>query len=414
MPTLPCRLFLAWVAFCLPLKLFMAATSSIASELADKANLEPVKFADLNGWRSHRALDVWPVFLRSCRHILTNAAPLRPAIAMSASLVEVCKKAELTPAPVSHRQARAILEDLFQPYAINHIPGQNPYEGGFLTGYYEPVVRGSMIATSEFTEPVFGRPTDLVSDVHEIGSVNLPAGITGARRTLSGKLEPYPERAMIENEGVLKAVPPLLWVRDGIELFMIQVQGSARIRLTDGRTIRLVYAGRNGQPYTSIGRILVEQGLIARDEMSLARLKTWVRANGQKPGEAGRLLMQQNKSYVFFRVESGLASKLGPIGGAGVPLTPMRSIAVDRSIWPYGLPFWIDAEIPWRERKLNKSVPLFQRLMVAQDTGSAIVGAARADIYFGSGSRAGRLAGNIRHPAKMFVLMPRVSGKTDE
>src|SRR5690606_33615812 len=125
MPTLPCRLFLAWVALCLSLKLFMAATSSIASELADKANLEPVKFADLNGWRSHRALDVWPVFLRSCRHILTNAAPLRPAIAMSASLVEVCKKAELTPAPVSHRQARAILEDLFQPYAINHIPGQN-------------------------------------------------------------------------------------------------------------------------------------------------------------------------------------------------------------------------------------------------------------------------------------------------
>src|SRR5262249_39588130 len=136
------------------------------------------------------------------------------------------------------------------------------------------------------------------------------------------------------------------WLRDGIEVFMVQVQGSARVRLDDGAELRLVYAGRNGRPYTSIGRILLAEGHMAEADMSLEGLKAWVRCAGQGAGEPGRHLMQRNESYVFFRSEA-TQGEAGPIGGQGLPLTPLRSIAVDRSVWHYGLPFWIDAELPW-------------------------------------------------------------------
>ena len=171
------------------------------------------------------------------------------------------------------------------------------------------------------------------------------------------------------------------------------MQGSARLRLADGRKARLVYDGRNGQPYTSIGRLLIEAGEIPEREMSLARLKAWLRANGLKPGDKGRAIMQRNASYVFFRLVEDVDPALGPIGGAGIALTPLRSIAVDRALWSYGLPFWIDAALPWESDELSP----FRRLMVAHDTGSAIVGPARADIFFGAGEAAGARAGAIRH-----------------
>jgi membrane-bound lytic murein transglycosylase A len=233
----------------------------------------------------------------------------------------------------------------------------------------------------------------------------------------------------------------LVWLRDAVEVFMIQVQGSAKVRLADGQWLRLVYAGRNGQPYTSIGRILVDEGHIHAADMSLAALKGWIRARGQKFGEPGRALMQQNRSYVFFAAQSCADLEEGPIGGAGVSLSPLRSIAVDRTIWSYGLPFWIEADIPWtrafssevdagsrkenaskqesrtsfrfhRNEKGSSGGPSpFRRLMIAQDTGSAILGPARADLYFGSGDEAGRLAAGIRHPARIVVLLPNAGGE---
>ena len=225
---------------------------------------------------------------------------------------------------------------------------------------------------------------------------------SGFRRTSAapgaprdGSLVPYADRAQIEAE----RRDPIVWVRDAVEAFLIQVQGSAQVEFPDRSRARLAYDGRNGLPYTSIGKILIETGKIAESDMSLASLKAWLRRDGAR----GLEVMRRNRSFVFFQLVEDFDPDLGPTAGAGVPLTPLRSIAVDRTVWAYGLPFWIDAELPWAD----ETPRLFRRLMIAQDTGSAIVGAARADLFFGSGERAGARAGAIRHPAEFVVLLPR-------
>lgn len=371
-----------------------------------RATLTAVAFNKIDGWRTERTLQSWKVFRHHCEWITKRQPSLRDAKAVTADIFKACENALSLPAPKTHAQAQKYFESLFQPYRIEHKPAANPYNQGFLTGYYEPVIDGSFEKSPRFSEPVLARPEDLVSDRKELAAAGLPDDVMGARRASSGSLEAYPVRADIDAGALTKQTRPLIWLRDGIELFMLQVQGSGRVRLPDGKIVRLVYDGRNGRPYTSIGRLLVERGMIAREDMSLARLKAWVRKSGQSPGQAGRLLMQENQSYVFFRIADDLPPEAGPVGGAGMPLTPLRSIAVDRNLWPYGLPFWIEADLPWRKAKTEK----FARLMIAQDTGSAILGAARADIFFGAGQRAGRLAGNIRHFGTFIVLLPRKNG----
>ena len=177
------------------------------------------------------------------------------------------------------------------------------------------------------------------------------------------------------------------------------MQGSARIRLNDGSVMRVAYAGRNGRPYTSIGRVLVQRGEMDLESMTLAKLMGWLKDN---PGPA-KDLMRQNQSYIFFREADELAPEDGPIGGSGIPLVPGRSLAVDRSLWAYGLPFWLEGELPF---SLEKAEPL-RRLMIAQDTGSAIVGPARGDFFFGSGEEAGVRAGLLRHTTRFVVLQPK-------
>ncbi|HSV01159.1 MAG TPA: MltA domain-containing protein, partial [Roseiarcus sp.] len=167
----------------------------------------------------------------------------------------------------------------------------------------------------------------------------------------------------------------------------------------DGSRARLAYDGRNGQPYTSIGKILIESGEIAEDAMSLMSLKAWLRRDGAR----GLDVMGRNRSFVFFKLVEDFDAGHGPVAGAGVALTPLRSIAIDRARWAYGLPLWIDAELPWADETLRP----FRRLMIAQDTGSAIVGPARADLFFGSGDEAGARAGAIRHRGEFVVLLPR-------
>ena len=171
-------------------------------------------------------------------------------------------------------------------------------------------------------------------------------GVTGARRRADGRLVPYDDRETIERA----RRDPIVWVRDAVEAFLIQVQGSAQVVFPDGGRARLAYDGRNGLPYTSIGRILIERGAIPEPDMSLAGLKAWLRSAGLGEGEAGLDLMRQNRSFVFFRLVADFDPALGPVAGAGVPLTPLRSIAVDRTLWSYGLPFWIEADLPWDGR----------------------------------------------------------------
>jgi membrane-bound lytic murein transglycosylase A len=275
-------------------------------------------------------------------------------------------------------------------------------ERAFFTGYFEPVVDGSPVQTPDFTAPILSRPPNLVtlSAADPLGSHHGP--LEAALRLADGSLIPCPERAAIEAGALAGDARPLVWLRDPVEVFIIQVQGSARVRLPDGRMLRLTYAGRNGWPYRSIGHILITEGHVPETEMSLARLKDWIRTNGQEAGQPGRALMQRNPSYVFFKGEDVCEEGLGSIGAQGVALSKLRSIAVDRSLWAYGLPFWIDASLPWR----GSGPAPFRRLMIAQDTGSAIVGPKRADIFVGSGEAAGRIAGDFRHHGEMIVLLP--------
>ena len=337
------------------------------------ARLHPVAFADLPGYAQDDHLSAFNVFRLSAQSIAQGAPELRNALPAPASLRVVCAVA-LHETIGSAAEARQFFESHFIPCRIE--TDERP--SAFLTGYYEPVVPGSLVRTEAFTEPVFARPPDL------------------------DQLSPYPTRAEIEATGLTR-FQPLVWLADAIEVFMIQVQGSAAVDLRDGRRVRLTYAGRNGQPYTSIGRALIEAGEIAPDEMSLARLKQWVRDSGQAPGEPGRALLHRNQSYIFFSMDESPARAQGPIGGAGVPLTPLRSVAVDRSLWPYGLPVFVDAVLPGADGGLSP----FQRLMIGQDTGSAILGPARLDLFMGSGDQAGVVAGNIRHRAGLYILLPR-------
>ena len=337
------------------------------------AHLRPVGFANLPGFAQDDHLAAIKVFLQSARSIAQGAPELRSALPAPQSLRAVCQLA-LQKTIGSAAEARRFFESHFIPCRIE--TGEVP--PAFLTGYYEPVVSGSLVRTPDFTEPVFARPVDL------------------------DQLFPYPARAQIEALGLAR-FQPVVWLADGIEVFMIHVQGSAAVDLPDGRRIRLTYAGRNGQPYSSIGRALIEAGEIAPDAMSLERLKQWVRDQGQAPGEPGRALLHRNRSYIFFSMDESPARAQGPIGGAGVPLTPLRSVAVDRGLWPYGLPVFVDAVLPGAGGALSP----FQRLMIGQDTGSAILGPARLDLFMGSGDQAGALAGNIRHRAGLYILLPR-------
>ena len=219
------------------------------------------------------------------------------------------------------------------------------------------------------------------------------------RRNADGALVPYYERGDIEN-GVFDGQRlEICWLRDPIDLFFIQIQGSGRVRLEDGTMLRINYDSHNGHPYTAIGRILIERGLVPREEMSMDRIRQWM----STAPDGGKELRSHNKSYVFFRI-TGLSDDYEPSGAQGVPLTPGRSIAVDKNLHVYGTPFYIEALLPIAASRADSG---FHRTMIAQDTGSAIIGPARADIYYGAGDEAGRIAGRFRHPGKFAMLIPR-------
>jgi membrane-bound lytic murein transglycosylase A len=378
-----------------------AHRSLVAAErqLEGRARLTLVDFAALDGFRDDRCLDALIAFQASARQALSGSPCLRPGVEPDPSLRQACRAA--LDVPSDERSARQFFETQFVPVRIVPVSAEQTSGSGFLTGYYEPEVEGSRQRTADWVEPILDRPDDLVTFPQN--EFPLGSGFAAGRRTFDRHLEPYPDRASIESGRIEDRTRPVVWLRDGIEAFMIHVQGSARVRLVDGGALRLTYAGRNGLPYTSIGRLLVEAGEIEAEAMTLARLKQWVRDAGQAPGQAGRSLMQRNRSYIFFTANEALDPAAGPIGAQSVSLSPLRSIAVDRGLWPYGTPFWISADLPWTSR----TVTLFRRLMIAQDTGSAILGPARADLFFGTGDACGTLAGGIRHEADMFVLLPK-------
>ena len=254
---------------------------------------------------------------------------------LQADLLAVCREALKTP-DLGKAEARLFFETHFQPFAVM------PHSGnGFLTGYYEPEFQGSRTPDAAYRVPLLDRPEDLVTIPQGETLPGLDQGLQAARRTKDG-YEPYPDRAAIEDGALGSLAKPIVYLREPGEAFIIHVQGSARIRLADGSVMRVAYAGRNGRPYTSIGRLLVQQGEMDLETMTLEKLMGWLKDHP----EPAKALMRQNRSYIFFREASELAPEDGPIGGAGTPLVPGRSLAVDRSLWAYGLPVWLDGQLP--------------------------------------------------------------------
>jgi membrane-bound lytic murein transglycosylase A len=362
----------------------LAALVAPASALAQPEGLSPVAFSELKSWARDDHAAAFATFSASCRAIRDDLPPSRPALPPSAALKAVCEHALALDEPDAVG-ARAFFEREFRPYRVGT---------GTLTGYYEPEIEGSREKTARFDTPLMARPAELVMFAEGETAPGVPPGLGAARRRPDGGLEAYPERAEIEDGALAGRGLELVWT-EPVDAFFVHIQGSTRVRLPDGTALRLAYDGRNGQKFTGIGRLLVERGALTKSGTTMASIRTWL---AQNPRE-GRDLMRENASYIFFRIDGSLKETDGPRGAQNVPLTPGRSIAVDRTLWSYGLPFWIEGRFPDGER--------IEKLVVAQDTGSAILGAARGDYFVGTGDAAGAVAGGMKQQTGFVVLLPR-------
>ncbi len=365
--------------------------------LPDSA-LEPIQWDKLNGWVADDHAAAFATFLGSCRPLLRAAPSEGEKRPMYFALQHVCDEA-LRAGRLTEQQARRFFETNFRPLSVTKLGDS----AGLLTGYYEPIVDGSRVPTGIFKVPIYRRPPDLVPPLNRAGP-GFPNRGRVLRRTPNGKLVPYYDRGEILDGALDGQHLEICWIKDQLDALLIQIQGSARVRLEDGTMLSINYDGHNGYPFVPIGRILIERNIIPRQEMSLERIREWMRANPKSVEE----ILRQDRSFVFFRI-TGLSNEREvvpreAVGAQGIPLTPGRSIAVDNSLHVYGTPIFIQAGLPLSSEKRTSN---FDRLIIAQDTGSAIVGPARADIYWGAGDQAGHLAGRIRHPGNFAMLVPR-------
>ena len=305
-----------------------------------------LKFSDLSGWDRDNHAEALRVFLITCGRLKNT------------NWVTVCQQAKKTD------NAKSFFEQNFVPILVEN--GADP----LFTGYFEPELPGSREKTDVFRYPLYSFPPEA------------PKG------------KPWLTRAEIEGENKLAGRDlEIAWLADPVEAFFLHVQGSGRIRLPDGNAMRVGFAGKNGHKYRSVGKEMARLGLLAENKLSAGSIKNWVRKN---PTD-GHKVLWHNKSFVFFREIKDLPEGSGPIGAMSRPVTAMRSIAIDPEFTPLGAPVWVE--------KSGKN-PM-NRLMVAQDTGSAIKGAQRADIFYGSGEKAGEIAGRIRDGGRMIVLWPK-------
>jgi len=352
----------------------------------------PVPWADIAGWSDDDHVKAFQAFRASCKPIAAQRKPPADSKALGASLRDPCTaaKTDISDEP----KARAFFEEHFLPVRISRL-GESD---GFVTGYYEPVIDGSRTPTDVYTVPVYRRPSNLfVRGVKQGG--NLPNKGQVFRKIGRRKLVPYYDRGEIEDGAIAGRGLEICWLKNQTDLLFTQIQGSARVKLEDGSTVRINYDAHNGFSYTPVGRVLIERNIIPKDQMSMLRIREWMEQNP----DGAKELRRQNRSYVFFR-EVQLSDKDEAVGAQGVPLTPGRSIAVDKSLHVYGTPFFIEGELPIES---EQSKTPFRRLMIAQDTGSAIVGPARADLYFGAGVEAGKVSGRLRHPMRFVMLVPK-------
>ncbi len=300
----------------------------------------------------------------------------------------VCGMASKLGRNVAPGSARRFFENWFSAYQVTDRGNPN----GLFTGYFEPLLRGSLKKTRRYSVPLYKKPNDLVTV--QLG--DFKKGLKGQQitgRLRANTLVPYAERAEIESGALSGKGLEIVWVDDPVDAFFLQIQGSGLVHLPSGKILRVGYAGKNGQPYFAIGRELVARGALKMENVSLQTIRAWLAAN---PAEA-QAVMNKNPSYVFFRVIEGE----GPIGAQGVPLTSGHSLAVDRRYIPLGAPLWLDTTDP-----LVPGSPL-RRLVIAQDTGGAIKGVVRGDFFWGAGDRARNGAGKMKQPGRFFILLPR-------
>ncbi|HSE79759.1 MAG TPA: MltA domain-containing protein [Alphaproteobacteria bacterium] len=360
----------------------------------DKLVLVGAEFGDLADWSSDRQGEALLALRRSCERLasLGDDAALGPdGLAGRAGDWRAACAEAATIAADDHDAARAFFERRFVPLAATN----NGRAEGLFTGYFEPELRGSLRRDGRYSVPLYGRPADLVSV--ELGQFrDSLRGQRIAGRVDDGVLRPYATRAEIEAGAISGRATEIVWVDDPIDAFFLHVQGSGRIVLDSGEVLRVGYAAQNGHVYVPIGRELIARGALAREDVSMQSIRAWLLAN---PAEAERV-MNQNPSYVFFRTLDGE----GPLGSQGVVLTPGRSLAVDRTHLALGVPIWLDAEDP-----LDPNARV-RRLMVAQDTGGAIRGPVRGDVFWGHGADAAERAGRMRSSGRYWLLLPREVG----
>lgn len=350
--------------------------------------LSRVTLASLEGWQSHDHDAARQALRRSCREMLEQGAGFRRPVRFGGS-PSSWRSACL--AAFESGDAQHYFERMFRAYRVKD--PERPQ--GLFTGYYEPEVEGSRTRSTAYGVPVYRRPPDLVSFPEtDVTSTGLAYG-----RLVDGQPAPYLTRREIEEGALDGRGLEIVWLRDWADAFFIHVQGSGRVRLAEGGSIRLSYSAKSGLPYTGIGGLLVERGVLPPHAMSMQAIRRWM---AQHPREA-RELMWENKSFVFFREVDLEAPDLGALGAQHVQLTPRRSLAIDRSLWMFGTPVWLDTQAPAGED--GGAVP-FRQLLVAQDTGSAIKGLARGDVYWGFGDAAAHVAGPMKSAGAMTVLLP--------
>jgi len=361
-----------------------SAAGPSASEL-----LEFIPFAEIHGWADDDHASAFAAFVISAARAVAAQPSGRPLGGDPEKLRRVAQAA-LDQGALDSDGAREFFEAKFRPARIA--------ARGFVTGYYEPEVAASLSRKPRFAVPLYRRPPDLVGIDDASRPTGMDAEMRFARRTPHG-IEEYFDRAAIESGALAGHGLELAFVESPVEAFFIHVQGSARLRLVEGGTMRVGFDGKSGHAYTSIGKLTVERGILRREDAHKQGLEGWLKANETQ----GRALMRENRSFIFFR-RTGQTEDEGPLGAAGVPLTAGRSLAVDRTLVTFHTPLWVDAP---GLAEPDRDGPTFRRLMISQDTGSAIVGPGRGDIFFGSGDTAETLAGNVRHAAAMTLLLPR-------
>lgn len=364
----------------------------------DNLSLRAASFADLDGWQTDDMRGSVRAFARSCKAMLRRddgkSVGPDPRMGTIGDWRKVCEMAVSIDVDALRKEdARAFFQSDFKPY----LSGNNDKAEGLFTGYYEPELRGQLTRDETFKTPLYLKPDDMVSV--DLGDFRDDLKGTKLVGRLSGSsLKPYYDREEIEEGALSGRDLEMVWVDDAVDAFFLQIQGSGRVVLPDSSVLRVGYAATNGHPYFAIGRELIERGALTRETVSLQTIRKWLHEN---PAEADAV-MNTNASYVFFQPLKSDPNDpdAGPLGSQGVPLEPGRSLAVDRRFHAMGVPVWLETRDPMN---VDRN---FHRLMIAQDTGGAIRGPVRGDIFFGPGEDAALFAGHMNRPGQKYVLLP--------